>query len=84
MPVEIPDAIPFEPDDEHNSYDPAAAHGSGSRSCRSHRVFNFFRARFLGKCSPVHFFWGSSTRGDALLRPRRAANPAAAPNVGSG
>jgi hypothetical protein len=59
MPVEIPDAIPFETDHEHKSYDAAAANLLWQQLVQVHRVFNIFRARFLGKCSPVHFFWGS-------------------------
>ena len=59
MPVEIPDAIPFETDHEHKSYDAAAANLFWQQLAQVHRVFTIFRARFLGKCSPVHFFWGS-------------------------
>ena len=59
MPVEIPDAIPFEADHAHKSYDAAAANLFWQQLMQVHRVFNIFRARFLGKCSPVHFFWGS-------------------------
>jgi hypothetical protein len=59
MPVEIPDAIRFEADNKHKSYDAAAANLFWQQLVQVHRVFNIFRARFLGKCSPVHFFWGS-------------------------
>ena len=59
MPVEIPDAIPFEADDVHKSYDAVAANLFWQQLLDVHRVFVIFRARFLGKCSPVHFFWGS-------------------------
>jgi len=59
MPVEIPDAIPFDADDVHKSYDAVAANLFWRQLLDVHRVFSIFRARFLGKCSPVHFFWGS-------------------------
>lgn len=57
-PVEIPEAIPFADDDRHRSYDPAAIHRFWLALVEAHRVFNRFRSRFLGKVSPVHFFWG--------------------------
>ena len=59
MPVEIPDAIPFDADHEHKSYDAAAANLFWQELVQVERVFNIFRARFLGKSSPAHFFWGS-------------------------
>ncbi len=59
MPVEIPDAIPFDTDHVHASYDADAAQKFWRQLIEVDRVFNIFRARFLGKCSPVHFFWGS-------------------------
>jgi hypothetical protein len=58
-PVEIPDAIPFEADNDHKSYDAAAANLFWRQLVQVQCVFETFRARFLGKCSPVHFFWGS-------------------------
>jgi hypothetical protein len=57
--VEVPDPIPFEADTVHASYDPSAAHALWRVLVRADAVFKVFRARFLGKCSPVHFFWGS-------------------------
>jgi hypothetical protein len=59
MPNEIPDAIPFEQDRVHAAYDPAAATRFWRALVQVARVFTVFRARFIGKCSPVHFFWGS-------------------------
>jgi hypothetical protein len=59
MPVEIEDAIPFDRDRTHASYDGAAAQTFWRQLVQADRVFNTFRARFLGKVSPVHFFWGS-------------------------
>jgi Family of unknown function (DUF5996) len=57
-PVEVPDAIPFARDRVHHSYDPAAAHRIWLALTNTHRVMSQFRAGFLGKVSPVHFFWG--------------------------
>jgi len=59
MPNEIPDPIPFPKDDRHASYDPAAAHRFWRALLQIDRVFKLFRSGFLGKASPVHFFWGS-------------------------
>ena len=59
MPVELEGAIPFEQDRTHASYDAAAAHTFWRQLVQADRVFNVFRARYLGKVSPVHFFWGS-------------------------
>ncbi len=58
-PSEIADAIPFELDTVHHHYDPEAAQRFWRALLQADRVFKEFRARFLGKCSPVHFFWGS-------------------------
>jgi hypothetical protein len=58
MPVEIPDAIPFVDDDTHTAYDPEAAHRFWLALTLMAPVFEQFRARFLGKSSPVHLFWG--------------------------
>jgi hypothetical protein len=58
-PCEIPDAIPFERDTIHDQYDGEAAARFWRALLQADRVFKEFRARFLGKCSPVHFFWGS-------------------------
>jgi hypothetical protein len=57
-PVEIPEAIPFALDDKHASYDAAAAQRFWLALLQMHRVMSIFRARFVGKASPVHFFWG--------------------------
>ncbi len=59
MPSEIENAIPFERDREHHAYDAAAAQRFWRQLVQADRVMNVFRGRFLGKCSPVHFFWGS-------------------------
>jgi hypothetical protein len=59
MPSEIEDAIPFDQDRQHASYDASAAHAFWRQLVQADRVLKIFRARFLGKVSPVHFFWGS-------------------------
>ena len=58
-PSEIADAIPFEKDATHDAYDPEYAQRFWRALMQIDRVFKEFRARFSGKCSPVHFFWGS-------------------------
>jgi hypothetical protein len=59
FPNEIEKAVPFDQDEEHRSYDADAANRFWRVLLSSHRVFTQFRSRFCGKCSPVHFFWGS-------------------------
>jgi hypothetical protein len=59
VPVEIPDPIPFQEDRIHASYDPESAQKFWRILLAVDRVFTEFRSRFIGKCSPVHFFWGS-------------------------
>jgi hypothetical protein len=60
-PQEMPDPNPihFEKDHQHASYDPAAAHRFWRVLLRADTILKEFRARFIGKASPVHFFWGS-------------------------
>ncbi|HWT00967.1 MAG TPA: DUF5996 family protein [Pyrinomonadaceae bacterium] len=58
-PDEVPDPTPFAEDHAHASYDPEYANRFWRILVQADRVFREFRARFLGKCSPVHFFWGS-------------------------
>src|SRR6185295_12374956 len=58
-PSEIENPIPFELDEVHRTYDPAAAHRFWKALVQADRVFQQFRSRFIGKVSPVHFFWGS-------------------------
>ena len=59
MPVEIPDPIPFDQDEQHKSYDPEYARRFWEVLRASDKVLQEFRGRFIGKSSPVHFFWGS-------------------------
>jgi hypothetical protein len=58
-PNEIENPIPFDKDEEHRSYDREYANRFWRALVQSDRVFKEFRSRFCGKCSPVHFFWGS-------------------------
>ncbi len=58
-PNEVQDPIPFEKDERHSSYDPEYANRFWRVLLQADRVFKRFRARFTGKCSPVHFFWGA-------------------------
>jgi hypothetical protein len=59
MPVEIPTPIRFTEDTIHHSYDPEAAHRCWRALTQAARVLNSCRCQFVGKASPVHFFWGS-------------------------
>ena len=59
MPNEIPNAIRFSQDRVHNAYDADAAHRFWRALVQADRIFKLFRSGFLGKTSPVHFFWGS-------------------------
>ena len=59
MPNEIENPIPFDQDEKHRSYDREYANRFWRALVQSDRVFKDFRSRFCGKCSPVHFFWGS-------------------------
>jgi hypothetical protein len=58
-PNEIVNPIPFEKDEQHRAYDPEYANRFWRVLVQADRVFKQFRSRFCGKCSPVHFFWGS-------------------------
>lgn len=59
MPNEIPGAVPFDQDRVHSAYDPDYANRFWRVLLASHDVMAHFRTAFLGKVSPVHFFWGS-------------------------
>ena len=58
-PVEIPAPIPFEEDTTHHAYEPDLANRFFRILLQVHRVFEQCRCAFVGKCSPVQFFWGS-------------------------
>ncbi|MBB3018988.1 hypothetical protein FHR70_002042 [Microvirga lupini] len=59
MPNEVPNPVRFSHDHEHASYDADAAYRFWRVLVQADRVFKLFRSGFLGKVSPVHFFWGS-------------------------
>jgi hypothetical protein len=72
MPVEIPNPIPFDQDHEHRSYDAAAVEKFWRILLSVDAVLSQFRAQFIGKCSPVHFFWGSFDLAVTRFSGRRA------------
>jgi hypothetical protein len=72
MPVEIPDPIAFDQDRVHASYDPEYAHRFWRVLVSAEEVLSEFRSRFVGKSSPVHFFWGSFDLAVTRFSGRRA------------
>ncbi len=72
LPCEIPGAVPFDQDHAHASYDPEYAQRFWRVLLSAQRVLSVFRAEFLGKCSPVHFFWGSFDLAVTRFSGRRA------------
>jgi hypothetical protein len=72
MPVEIPNPIRFDQDTQHASYDPEYANRLWRILVAIEKVFLDFRCRFVGKCSPVHFFWGSFDLAVTRFSGRRA------------
>jgi hypothetical protein len=72
MPVEVPRPVRFNLDETHKSYDPEYAHRFWQILVSIDAVFADFRARFIGKCSPVHFFWGSFDLAVTRFSGRRA------------
>ncbi len=59
-PNEVVQAIPFDEDEVHHTYDPEAAHQFWLALVQMHRVLSLFRSHFIGKASPVHYFWGGA------------------------
>jgi hypothetical protein len=72
MPVEVPEPIRFDRDTIHRSYDADAARRCWDVLLAITPVFQAFRAEFIGKCSPVHFFWGSFDLAVTRFSGRRA------------
>ena len=70
--VEVPDPIRFEEDYRHRSYDPEYASRFWRILLFAETVMEEFRSRFIGKCSPVHFFWGSFDLAVTRFSGRRA------------
>jgi uncharacterized protein DUF5996 len=71
-PNEVPNPIRFSRDRIHASYDAAAAHRFWRALVQADRIFKLFRSGFLGKASPVHFFWGSFDLAVTRFSGRRA------------
>jgi hypothetical protein len=72
VPVEIPDPVRFDRDEAHGSYDPEYANRFWRILVSAHNIFTAFRSRFIGKASPVHFFWGSFDLAVTRFSGRRA------------
>jgi hypothetical protein len=72
MPVEIPNPIRFDQDRQHASYDPEYAQRFWRILVTVDSIFKEFRSRFIGKASPVHFFWGSFDLAVTRFSGRRA------------
>jgi len=72
MPVEVPNPIAFDRDTTHASYDQVYAERFWRMLVSADTIFKEFRGRFLGKASPVHFFWGSFDLAVARFSGRRA------------
>lgn len=80
-PNEVDPAIPFAEDHRHASYDPRAARLFWRQLLQADRVIGRFRSRFIGKVSPVHFFWGSFDLACTRFSGRQAPpHPGGAPN----
>jgi len=72
-PDEFDDKTPFDEDRHHASYDAAHVESFRRILINADRIFRQFRSRFLGKCSPVHFFWGSFDLAVSRFNGRRNA-----------
>jgi hypothetical protein len=80
-PNEVEPAIPFAEDHEHAAYDPHAAQLFWRQLVQADRVLGEFRASFVGKASPVHFFWGAMDLAATRFSGRPApTHPGGAPN----
>ncbi|MEU9017003.1 DUF5996 family protein [Actinomadura sp. NPDC048394] len=82
-PNEVEPSIPFADDHQHASYDAEAAHLFWRQLLQANRVLGEFRSRFVGKVSPVHFFWGAMDLACTRFSGREAPrHPGGAPNCG--
>jgi hypothetical protein len=81
VPAEVPEPIRLDQDRVHSSYDPDAAQRFWRALVQIDRVMTEFRARFLGKVSPVHFFWGGPDLAVTRFSGRRAPEHPSLPNV---
>jgi Family of unknown function (DUF5996) len=81
-PNEVPEAIPFAEDTVHASYDKAAVERFFQALLQADRLCKIFRSRFIGKASPVHFFWGSFDLAETRFSGRPAPpHPGGFPNM---
>jgi hypothetical protein len=81
-PNELPDPIPFADDRLHRDYDPDAVNRFWRMLVQAHRVMQQFRSRFIGKCSPVHLFWGAMDLAVTRFSGRTApTHPGGIPNL---
>jgi hypothetical protein len=81
-PNEVPEAIPFPGDDVHRAYDPDAVHRFWRMLLQAQRVMLQFRARFIGKSSPIHLFWGAMDLAVTRFSGRAAPqHPGGVPNL---
>ncbi|MEY2577668.1 MAG: hypothetical protein QOI49_492 [Verrucomicrobiota bacterium] len=81
-PNEVDPAIPFEQNETDSAYDPEYANRFWRVLLQSDRVFKEFRSEFCGKCSPVHFFWGSFDLAVTRFSGRRAPqHPGGVPHL---
>jgi uncharacterized protein DUF5996 len=80
-PVEVEDRTPFEQDDKHAAYDKDYAQRFWRVLVQADRIFTEFRSRFIGKVSPVHFFWGACDMAVTRFSGRAAPEHPGAPNV---
>ncbi|MFY9550878.1 MAG: DUF5996 family protein [Thermoanaerobaculia bacterium] len=81
-PNEVPDAIRFDQDEIHHSYDREYANRFWRILVETERVLTSFRARFIGKCSPIHFFWGAADLAVTRFSGRKAPeHPGGIPNL---
>lgn len=82
VPSEMPDTLRFDEDHVHTSYDRDAAARCWRVLAESDRVFKIFRGKFLGKCSPSHFWWGGFDLSCTRFSGRRApTHPGGVPNL---
>jgi hypothetical protein len=81
-PNEVPEPIPFEQDEIHRAYDADAVNRFWRALVQSDRVFKRFRSGFIGKCSPVHLFWGALDLAVTRFSGRKAPeHPGGIPNL---
>jgi hypothetical protein len=81
-PNEIPDAISFRADEIHRAYDADAVNRFWRALAQADRVLKIFRSRFIGKCSPVHLFWGAMDLAVTRFSGREAPqHPGGIPNL---